>query len=117
MSPLGAYSVKYGSLPHPTSVSPFGKSCALPVFLATRPCVYARSRDARLVLVSIDSAIARDCGSTLGAAPLSKMVISVPPSWLRASCCHAKNVPSPITKSLFLPPSRQITCPVWRSIL
>ena len=52
----------------------------------------------------------RDCVCTCGAAPLSKMLISRPPSCERASCCQAVTVPFPIAKSLLRPPRRQSTC-------
>ena len=57
----------------------------------------------------------RENFSTGGAAPLSKSVI-VPFAWRRASCCHANLVPAPMAKLLFLPPRRQSTFFVLRSI-
>ena len=65
-------------------------------------------------LVSSASAIALDCGSTCGEAPLSKMVTRLPSPWWRASCCQAKRAPWPSAKSLFLPPSRHTTLAVLR---
>jgi hypothetical protein len=57
----------------------------------------------------------RENFSMAGAAPLSKIVI-VPFACRRASCCHSKFVPGPISKLLCLPPSRHRIFPVLPSI-
>ena len=76
---------------------------------------YARTSRAVIRCVSSRRTIARECFSTAGAAPSSK-IVSVPSGWRRASCCQAKRVPGPISKSLRLPPSRQTIAPV-RSLI
>jgi hypothetical protein len=66
-------------------------------------------------VVSARTTRTRENFSTGGAAPLSKIVI-VPSGRRRASCCQANLTPAPSLKSLFLPPSRQTTFFVLRSI-
>src|SRR5215208_293156 len=44
-------------------------------------------------------------------------MVTVPSGRWRASCWKAVTVPGPISKSLFFPPRRQATSPVFRSIL
>jgi hypothetical protein len=62
------------------------------------------------------SQMTRDHGQTgLGFTSLSNMrIVLGPPQQGRA---EKKAAPGPKRKSLFLPPSRQITAPVWRSSL
>ncbi len=60
--------------------------------------------------------MARDCLSTAGEAPLSKIEIrSVP--WGRTWCCQEKRTPGPRAKSERLPPRRQTTSPLGRETL
>ena len=70
----------------------------------------------KTALISIYREITADLTSVGAAALLSKTVI-VPSGWLRTSCWYANDAAGSTAKSLFVPPSRQMTSPVFRFTL
>src|SRR5215212_9340652 len=117
-SPSWENSEKYGWLPQPTNTLPSDRSSALPWEVERSPSgeAYSLSSVALISSSSRCSRTARDTSCPARLAPLSK-TLTVPSSWRLASCWRAVRVPSPISKSLLLPPRRHTISPVLRSIL
>ena len=119
MLPSGPTSVNEPSVPQPMKTLPSASCWTFPIAQVVRAAGarYSSTSDARFLVMSSVIRIPRDSVCAPGTAALLSKIVIVPSGRRRTSCWNANDAAGSTAKSLFIPPRRQSTSPLLRSIL